>query len=162
MKLIFKQKFFSWFDSFNVYDEYGDIYYTVDGKLALGHSFDIFNQRGNKVGALKQEIFRFLPHYKMYIEGEYVGEIVKEFTFFNHKFSIDYKSWEVDGNFLGWDYTIYDKRGNVIANITKKLFNFTDTYEIDIKYEEDSLVVLMITLSIDAIKCSQGNNNTHY
>ena len=37
MKLLFKQRFFSWFDSYDIYDENGDTVYTVEGQLAWGH-----------------------------------------------------------------------------------------------------------------------------
>ena len=31
MKLLFKQRFFSWFDSYDIYYEDGDVAYTVEG-----------------------------------------------------------------------------------------------------------------------------------
>ena len=34
MKLYFKQRFFSWFDSYDIYYEGGSVANTVDGKLA--------------------------------------------------------------------------------------------------------------------------------
>lgn len=35
MKLYFKQRFFSWFDSYDIYDyDTGDVVYTVEGQLA--------------------------------------------------------------------------------------------------------------------------------
>ena len=39
MKLYFKQRFFSWFDSYDIYYEDGSVAYTVEGKLAWGHSW---------------------------------------------------------------------------------------------------------------------------
>ena len=38
MKLFFKQRFFSWFDSYDIYNEAGETVYTVEGKLSWGHS----------------------------------------------------------------------------------------------------------------------------
>lgn len=34
MKLLFKQRLFSWFDSYDIYDELGNAVYTVRGQLA--------------------------------------------------------------------------------------------------------------------------------
>ncbi len=34
MKLLFKQRLFSWFDSYDIYDEYGNVIYTVKGELS--------------------------------------------------------------------------------------------------------------------------------
>ena len=36
MKLLFKQRFFSWFDSYDIYDEGGRGVFTVEGKLGWG------------------------------------------------------------------------------------------------------------------------------
>lgn len=47
MKLLFKQRMFSWFDSYDVYREDGSVAYTVEGKLAWGHKLIIYD------GALK-------------------------------------------------------------------------------------------------------------
>ena len=37
MRLLFKQRFLSWFDSYDIYDEEGRTAYTVEGKLSWGH-----------------------------------------------------------------------------------------------------------------------------
>ena len=69
MILRFKQRFFSWFDSYDIYDENGNVYFTVEGLPAFGHEFHIRDKNGVLVGRLKQQLFRFLPHFEIY-EGE--------------------------------------------------------------------------------------------
>ena len=36
MKLLFKQRFFSWFDSYDIFNEAGETVYSVEGQLAWG------------------------------------------------------------------------------------------------------------------------------
>ena len=60
-------------------------------------------------------------------------------------------------SWLEWDYAIYNSSGTHIAQISKELFNFTDTYIIDVRYPEDALYALMLVLAIDAEKCSRDN-----
>ena len=36
MKLLFKQRYFSWFDSYDIYDEAGSAVYVVKGQLSWG------------------------------------------------------------------------------------------------------------------------------
>jgi uncharacterized protein YxjI len=60
----------------------------------------------------------------------------------------------VEGSFWEWDYHILSSDGSVVATIEKQLFNFTDTYMIDVYEEQDSLLALMVVLAIDAVKCS--------
>ena len=39
----------------------------------------------------------------------------------------------------------------------QELWNWTDTYSMEITRSEDALYSLMIVLAIDAVKCSQDN-----
>ena len=50
MKLLFKQRLFSWFDSYDIYDEAGNTVYVVKGQLAWGHKLIIYDAYGNEVG----------------------------------------------------------------------------------------------------------------
>ncbi len=44
MKLLFKQRIFSWLDSYDIYNEQGEKVYTVKGELAWGHCLKIMDQ----------------------------------------------------------------------------------------------------------------------
>ena len=49
-----------------------------------------------------------------------------------------------------------DGTGRIVATVSKELFNWTDTYMIDVEDSQDALAALMLVLAIDAEKCS-GN-----
>lgn len=153
MRLLFKQRMFSWFDSYDIYDENGEVLYSVEGKPSWGHCLVINNRQGQTVGTIKQKIFSFLPTFDIYRDDVLIGSIHKEFSFFKPVFSIDMKGWEVNGSFLEWDYEVTDASGNSIATVSKELFNWTDTYVIDVTNSADALYVLMLVLAIDAEKC---------
>ena len=91
----------------------------------------------------------------MYLGDRYVGCISKEFTFFFPKYNIDCNGWHVDGDLFEWDYQILNSSGRPVANITKEIWNWTDTYVIDVHTPQDALCVLMLVLAIDAEKCSR-------
>lgn len=156
MKLLFKQRFFSWFDSYDIYDEEGKTVYTVEGQLSWGHCLKIFDVGGNEVGTVQEKVFSWLPKFEIYMGGNYVGCISKEFTFFKPVFDIDYNGWHIEGDFWEWDYSILNTSGECIATVAKELFNWTDTYVIDVKDSEDALLALMLVLAIDAEKCSRN------
>ncbi|WP_298021746.1 LURP-one-related/scramblase family protein [uncultured Dysosmobacter sp.] len=156
MRLLFKQRFFSWFDSYDIYDEAGNTVFTVEGKLSWGHCLHILNACGDHIGTVQERVLTLLPKFELY-EGEaYVGCIQKAFTFFTPRFDIDCNGWQVQGSFLEWDYTVTEPCGAVVATITKELFNWTDTYVIDVAEPRDALRVLMLVLAIDAEKCSRN------
>ena len=156
MKLLFKQRFFSWFDSYDIYDEAGNTVYVVKGELSWGHLLKIYDAAGNEVGMVKQKVLTWLPKFEMYIGNDYIGCINKEFSFFKPKFSIDCNGWRIDGDWLEWDYTIQNASGQDIATVSKELWKWTDTYTIDVQNPGDALHVLMLVLAIDAEKCSRN------
>ena len=157
MKLLFKQRFFTWFDSYDIYREDGSTAYVVKGQLSWGHCLKIFDPAGEELGMVKQRVLTFMPKFELYRGGQYIGCISKEFTLFSNHYNIDCNGWHVEGDWLGWDYSIVDGSGETVATISKELFNWTDTYSIEVKRPEDALSALMVVLAIDAEKCSAGN-----
>ena len=157
MRLLFKQRFFSWFDSYDIYDETGNTVYTVKGQLSWGHCLKIYDKYGSEIGVVQEKIFTLLPKFEMYMGGQYVGCINKEFSLFTPRFNIDCNGWQVEGNFFEWDYQILNGYGQCIADVSKQLFNWTDTYVIDVRNPQDALCALMLVLAIDAEKCSRNN-----
>ena len=157
MRMYFKQRLFSWFDSYDIFDEQGNTLYVVKGQISWGHCLKIFDAYGNEVGTVKERILTFLPKFEVYLGNQYLGCIRKEFTLFNPQYDIDYNGWHIKGNFMEWDYIINNAMGDKVASISKELFHMTDQYVIDVFNCQDSLIALMFVLAIDAEKCSRNN-----
>ena len=146
MKLYFKQRLFSWFDSYDIYDyDTGDVVYTVEGQLAWRH-----------IATVKQRVLTFLPKFDLYLGDACIGTICKEFTIVRPLFTLDFNGWQVEGDFMGWEYEITDGQRQVAA-ISKELLHWTDTYVIDVADGRDGLCALMVVLAIDAEKCSRNS-----
>ena len=90
MQLLFKQRLFSWFDSYDIYDELGNTVFVFKGELSWGHLLRIYDANGKEVGYIKEKILTWLPKFEMYIGDQYAGCISKEFTFLKPKFHVDY------------------------------------------------------------------------
>ena len=157
MKLIFKQRMFSWFDSYDIYDESGNTVFVVKGQLSWGHLLKIYDAYGNEVGSVKEKILTLLPKFEMYLEQKYVGYISRELSLFIPKYNVDYNGWHVEGNWFEWDYNIVDYTGQSVASVSKEIWNWTDTYVIDIYNQQDVIYALMLVIAIDAEKCSRDN-----
>lgn len=155
MKLLFKQRFFSWFDSYDIYDESGKPVYEVRGQMSWGHCLKIFNAYGEELGMVKEKVLSLMPTFEIYMQNQYIGRIRREFHPLRPSYNIDFNKWYVVGNFFEWDYTITDAQENCVATISKELFHLTDTYVIDVVRPEDALGALMLVLAIDAEKCSR-------
>ena len=154
MKLLFKQRMFSWFDSYDIYDENENTVYVVKGQLSWGHCLKIFDTEENELGTVKQEVLTWLPKFELYEGENYIGCLERNWA----GSSPGITSISTAGMWreisLGWDYTITKPVGETVATVSKELLQWTDTYVLDIVDPADALHVLMFVLAIDAEKCS--------
>lgn len=156
MKLYFKQRAFSWFDSYDVYCENGAVAYTVKGQLSWGHCLHVLTASGQHIGTVQERVFTWLPKFELYENDRYCGSICKRWSLFKPRYEFDCNGWRVFGDFFEWDYSIVDANGVLVAKVEKQIFHFTDTYVLDIVRPQDALLVLMFTLAVDAEKCSRN------
>lgn len=157
MKLLIKQRVFSWGDTYDIYDEAGNVKYMVKGEVfSLGHRLHVYDADKREIGQINQKLFTFMPQFEIEIGGNVCGTISKKFAFFTPKYEIDFNGWRVEGNFLGWDYDVYSGCSSII-HISKELFHWGDTYVIDIADPKDELMGMMLVIAIDAANCSDDD-----
>lgn len=106
MKLLFRQRFFSWFDSYDIYGEAGETLYTVKGQLSWGHCLKIFDAAGREVGTVRERVFHFLPCFELYCGTQYSGCVRRLLTFFRPQYTVECNGWQVQGDLFGWEYTV--------------------------------------------------------
>ena len=157
MKLRIKQRIFTLTDNFHVYDEDGEIRYEVEAEFfSLGHHFHVYDkQTGQEVGAIKQRLLTWLPKFDIMINGNVVGTISREFTFFRPKYHVDFRGWDVDGDMLNWDYEV--TQGNrTVMHISKEWLTWGDTYTLRYDNIQDEIPGLLLVIAIDAVNCSKN------
>ena len=157
MRLLIKQRVFSWTDSYDVYDENENPKYFVKAEFfSLGHQLHVYDRNNHELGVIRQRLLTFLPAFEIEIGGRVRGEIRKQFSFFKPRYEIDYNGWRVEGDFLGWDYDVYNGCSSII-HISKELFHWGDTYTINFADPKYELEGLMLVIAIDAANCTQNN-----
>lgn len=157
MKLLIKQRVFSWTDTYDVYDEAGNVRYFVKAEfLALGHRLHVYDAARREVGVIRQKLMTLLPVFEIEVGGVVRGRIEKRFTLFKPKYEVDFNGWRAEGDFLGWEYDVYSGCSAVI-HISKQLLHWGDTYAIDIANPADELMGLLLVIAIDAANCTNGN-----
>lgn len=157
MKLLIKQRVFSWTDTYDVYDEDGNAKYFVKAEfLTLGHRLHVYDTSRNEVGVIRQKLMTLLPAFEIEAGGVIRGRIEKQFTLFRPKYEVDFNGWRAEGDFLGWDYDVYSGCSAVI-HISKQLFRWGDTYVIDFVNPADELIGLLLVIAIDVANCTDGN-----
>lgn len=159
MKLLIKQRVFSWTDTYDVYDENGCAKYYVKSEFfSIGHKIHVYSTLTNlEVGSISERILTFLPEFKIYINENNIGSVRKQITLFRPKYRINYNNWHVTGDIFGWDYDVVDSFNNKIMHISKELLHFGDTYVLDFMNPENEIMGLLLVIAIDAANCSKDN-----
>ncbi len=150
MILAFKQKMMSIAGKYEIYDEEGQIAYKIQGRVRVPKQYEIYNTQGEKIAYLKSKYFDILPQFRLFINEQEVGRVKRKFSFFSQKFQVDCNDWRVEGDVIGYNYSIVDANNSLVATLERKLWQLTDQYVIDIVDPKDALLVLMIVLAIDA------------
>lgn len=155
MRLLIKQRVFSWTDSYDIYDEAGNTKYFVKAEFfALGHQLHVYDVQGKEIGVVKERLLTLLPVFDIELGGAVCGSIQKQFSLFKPKYEVNFNGWRAEGDFLGWDYDVYSGCSAII-HISKELFHWGDTYVIDFSNPSDELMGLLLVIAIDAANCSQ-------
>ena len=157
MQLAIKQRVFSWSDTYDVYDESGEARYYVEAEMfSFGHQIHVYDKRsGEEVGSIHQKLFTFVPEFEIVISGRTMGTIRKKFTFFVPEYQVDFRDWDVEGDFLHWDYSVFHGSRKVMT-IYKELFHWGDSYVLDYDDVGDEIPGLLLVIAIDAVNCSKN------
>lgn len=158
MELLIKQRVFSWTDTYDVYDSDMNAKYFVKGDFfSLGHRIRIFDKyTGEELGYVQQRLLTLLPTFDIVINGQIVGTVKKRFTLFTQDYQVDYRGWDVAGDFLGWDYRVTEGSRDVMS-ISKEWFTWGDTYTLSYCNPVDELPGLLLVIAIDAANCDHND-----
>ena len=105
---------------------------------------------------IKEKVMSLLPVFEIEVNGKTLGRIEKRFTLFRPKYDVEFNGWHVEGDFIGWNYDIYEACSPVV-HITKELLHWGDTYVLDFANPADELMGLLLVITIDAADCIQNN-----
>ncbi len=149
MRLLIREKVFSWADKFTVTDEHGEPRYTVEGQFfSWGKKLRIYDLADREIAYIEQKVMSFMPRYCVYVGDNLIGEVVKEVSFFRPKYSVRGAGWDVEGEFWEHCYTVF-KNGQPIVSIDKDWFTWGDCYTLDIADSADEVQALSLVLAID-------------
>ena len=101
MMLLFKQRAFTWFDSYDIYDENENTVYVVKGQFSWGHCLKIFDaSEEHELGTVKQEVLTWRPKFELYEGEECIGHLEKEWGWFKPAYNIDFNGLHVEVDFI--------------------------------------------------------------
>ena len=148
-----QQKLVSIGDDYWIEDDDGHRAYKVNGKAARKReTFILEDLHGHKVAKIQEKALSVRNKVKIDLD---VGSatVKKAIVGVRDRFEIDIDDGpdlKAHGNFVDHEYKI-ERKGDTIATISKKWFRVRDTYGIDVYDENATVLLLSITVAIDAL-----------
>ncbi len=162
MKYQIKQKIFSLTDSFDIQDEQGRIAMTAKGKFfSISSSQTLFDARGQELLKIKRKYLTLLPACRLLCADGTEWLIRKRFwPFWTSRFTIDSPAGELEilGNLWQHEYQIR-QGGQLLAQVSKAWFSWSDTYGVDIFTPQWTPQLLATVIVLDRIQHSGRNLN---
>lgn len=156
MKLYIKQKVFTIAEKFEVKNEFGETVFYCEGSFfRIPKKFTIYDKNHEIVGEVEKVMLTLMPRYVIRDSRREVT-LRKQFTFLFSTYILDNIDWKLEGNFTAHKYRLL--YGNtIIMSIDKHWFTWGDSYELDIRDEDDAILALGIVLAIDRILSDDHN-----
>lgn len=154
MRYRMREKLFSIGNRYMIQDAEGQDVYQVEGKvLSIGDKLRFLDLEGSELAYISQKVLSFKPRYELYRDGEKFAEVVKEWTFFKNRFTLDLpgpNDYTIQGDFIDREYT-FEREGRQVARVSKKFLSFADSYSIDIDEGQDDIAILATCVVIDLV-----------
>jgi len=156
-KFQMREKLMSIGDDYWIEDESGDKAFKVDGKaMHLRNTWVLEDAQGKEVAAIKEHK---LGRDKITIElGGRKATVKKALVGLRDRFHVEVelgKDLKVHGHIADHEYEI-ERDGDKIAEISKKWFRVRDTYGVEVDHDVDTVLVLAVTVAVDALSHDLG------
>ncbi len=134
----------------SVRDEQGQLlYWTKSSVFTLRGKTDLFDAGGAQVAHLeKKPISLHEEHYITLDDGRQITLSNELFHIFRDVTNIKGLDWQLRGNVIGLNFTLYDQNGEPIAAIGQKMLSIHDRYSIDLYQPQYEKTVAAIVISL--------------
>lgn len=151
---------FSLGSKYLIRDEAGEPVYRIHGRVfSWGDSLSFQTADGVEIATIEQKLLSMKPRYRIFRDGELFAEVIKEWTWFKQRFTLDVpgpNDYTINGSFWEHEYS-FERSGRVVATVSKKFWSMTDVYGVDIVEGEDEESILATCVVIDLI-CDAKQN----
>lgn len=151
MQLTMKEKKLTIRDSFKIQDESGADKYQVIGELlSATKTLHIKTMDGIEVAYIQEKLISLKPKFYFFVNGEKIGEIVKDGALIGSKYHISGLDWKIKGDIHDHKYSILEGK-KAIVTVKRKRLALTGTYVFDIEDEASEIPALAAVLAIDYV-----------
>ena len=164
MRYVIREKFFRLAEDSIVKDEHGAPIYQVQGKVfSLHHTLVLMDLSGNELATVSKQLISITPKFHITRHGEEVATVRKKLISpFVDRFTVDIPGPDdlhVTGSIFEHNFTV-ERKGNVVATVSKRWVAMTDTYGVDTAEGEDDILILAIVLAIDLTEGAENQKTS--
>lgn len=158
MKFHIKERAWTIREEFIVRDQGGQPVFKVKGKFFhIGDNLRILDEASHEeVAHIKQKVLALTPHYEIYQNGAHWASLHEKLLhLFGERFKIKLETGEtyhIEGNIWNWDFTVSNERGDLLAQIGKRISLFEDSYAVDVAQGVDVPLMIALAISIEMIR----------
>lgn len=149
-----KETYWSWGDEFSIRDENDEVIYKIFGKpFSWGSNLSFQDHSGRELASINQKRLSLTPCYSIMIDGKVFAQIVKHWSWFGKKFTLDVpgpNDYEIEGSFWSHEFT-FRRSGRTVAKVSRNFESWTDAYGVRIEDGEDDVAVLCACIVIDQV-----------
>jgi uncharacterized protein YxjI len=158
MKFHIKERAWTIREEFIVRDQDGQPVFKVKGKFFhIGDNLRLIDLGSHEeVAHIKQKLLHVTPHYEIYQEGTPWASLHEKLLhLFGERFEIKLETGEtyhIQGNIWNWDFTVSNERGDLLAQISKRISLFEDSYAVDIAQGVNVPLMIALAIAIEMIR----------
>lgn len=150
-----RERLLSFGDDFYIETGAGRRVFWVDGKaLRVRETLLFKDMQGNEIYRIQEKMMRIRDSMTIYRGNDVAAKVHKALiTPLRDRYAIDIPGspdMSTKGNILQHEYHI-ERNGTPVATISKRWFRIRDTYGVDIAPGQDDLLILAVTVCIDAM-----------
>jgi uncharacterized protein YxjI len=140
-------------DDYWIEDEAGQRAFLVDGKaMRVRDTWVLKDGAGKDVAEIKERKLSLRDKMKIDL-GDRSATVTKRVVGIRDHFKVEVDGGDdlkVHGNIVDHEYEI-ERNGDTVAEISKKWFRVRETYGVEVAPDEDPILILAITVAVDAM-----------
>jgi len=153
------EKLLSIGDDYWIEDEGGDKVFKVNGKVArVRDTWELEDATGTSVARIREKKLTVRDTIAIELASGGEATVKKALVGIRDRFVIDVDGGEdlkAKGDIVDREYEI-ERDGDKVAEVSKKWFRLRDTYGVEIEAGVDPVLILAITVAIDAMAHDPG------
>jgi uncharacterized protein YxjI len=154
-----REKMISVGDDYWIEDESGANVFKVNGKaLRIRDTWKLENANHDTVAEIQEKKLSVRDKIEIEFPGGRSATVKKALVGFRDRFHVevdDGPDLKVHGNIVDHEYEI-ERDGDKIAEVSKKWFRVRDTYGVEVFDEQQTVLILAITVAVDALAHDLG------